>query len=155
MITVTANIAPTDDAGSAISGTPSTPVANVAANDQVNGSPAVITGASANATVAQSGTWPTGIALNTATGAVTTTAAVQPGTYTVQYNLCDKNIPINCTLANVVITVTANIAPVTESGTSVSGTASTPIANVASNDLVNGAAAVIGTNATPGQLAFR
>jgi uncharacterized repeat protein (TIGR01451 family) len=150
-ITVTANITPANDSGSAVSGTASTPIANIALNDTVNGAAAAITGASANANVAQSGTWPTGIALNAATGAITTTAAVQPGSYTAQYNLCDKNTPINCKLATVTITVTASITPLTESGTAVSGTASTPIANVTTNDLVNGAAVVIGTNATIAQ----
>jgi large repetitive protein len=150
-ITVTANITPANDNGSAVSGTASTPIANIALNDTVNGAAAAITGASANATVAQSGTWPTGIALNTVTGAVTTTAAVQPGSYAVQYNLCDKNTPVNCKLATVTITVTASITPAIESGTAVSGTASTPIANVTTNDLVNGAAVVIGSNATIAQ----
>jgi uncharacterized repeat protein (TIGR01451 family) len=152
-ITVTANINPANDSGSAVSGTASTPVANIALNDNVNGAPAAVTGASANSAVSQSGTWTTGIALNTATGAVTTTAAVQPGSYTVQYNLCDKNNPINCSLGTVTITVTASITPVTETGSGVSGTASSPIANVTANDLVNGVAATLGAtgNATIAQ----
>jgi ligand-binding sensor protein len=147
VITVTANIATNGDSGTAISGTASTPIANVAANDNVNGSPATISGGSANATVSQSGTWPTGISLNVTTGSVTTTAIVAPGTYSLQYQLCDRNTPVNCRLQTLTITVSAAIAPVTENGTGVSGTASTPIANVRSNDSVNGAAALSGNSA--------
>jgi hypothetical protein len=144
-ITVTANIAPVSDSGTATAGLVSAPIANVAANDFVNGVAAVL---GTNATIAQSGTWPTGISLNTATGAVSTTAAVLPGTYTAQYNLCDKTLPTaNCALATVTITVNGNIAPAPESGTAISGTPSSPIANVASNDFVNGFAAILGINA--------
>ena len=151
-VTVTASIIPVADTGSAVSGTASTPIANVASNDTVNGAAATL-GASGNATVAQSGTWATGIALNTTTGAVTTTNAVQPGTYSVTYQLCDKNTPANCATVVDTVTVTASIIPVADTGTAVSGTASTPIANVASNDTVNGAAATLGTsgNATVAQ----
>jgi uncharacterized repeat protein (TIGR01451 family) len=141
IITVTANIATTADAGTASAGTASTPIANVAANDSVNGSPATISGGAANATVAQSGTWPAGISLNTATGGVATSASVAPGTYSLQYQLCDRNTPVNCRLQTLTITVSAAIAPITENGTGVSGTASIPIANVRSNDTVNGFAA--------------
>ncbi len=153
VVTISASIVPANDSGSAVAGTPGTLVANVAANDNVNGAPAVVAGAGANATVAQSGTWPTGLVLNTGTGAITSTAALVPGSYTVQYNLCDKNTPVNCALATVTVTVTAAITPVSENGTAVSGTASTPIANVVSNDSVNGAAATLGTsgNATVAQ----
>ena len=85
-MTVTASIVPVADSGSAVAGTASTPIPNVAANDTVNGAPASL-GSTGNATVAQSGTWPTGIALNTGTGSVTTTAAVAPGVYSIVYQL--------------------------------------------------------------------
>ena len=151
-VTVTANIHPVADTGSAVSGTASTPIANVAANDTVNGAAATL-GTSGNATVAVSGTWPAGIALNTTSGAITTTIAVQPGSYSVTYQLCDKNTPANCATVVDTVTVTANIHPVADTGSAVSGTASTPIANVAANDTVNGAAAMLGTggNATVAQ----
>ena len=101
-----------------------------------------------NATVAQSGTWPTGIALNTTTGAITTTAAVAPGTYSVIYQLCDKNTTPDCATVTDTVTVTASIVPVADTGTAVAGTASTPIANVAANDTVNGRSRYSGPRAT-------
>jgi uncharacterized repeat protein (TIGR01451 family) len=142
-ITVTSNIAPTSDAGTAVSGTPATAVANIAINDMVNGAPATL-GASGNATVAQSGTWPAGIALDPMTASVMTSAAVQPGTYVVSYQLCDKSTPANCQTQDVTITVASNIAPVSDAGAAVSGTPTTPIANLAANDMVNGAPATLG-----------
>jgi large repetitive protein len=142
-ISVSGNIAPIADMGSAISGTPSTPVANVASNDSVNGSPATL-GPAGNATIAPSGTWPTGIALDPVTGAVSTSASVQPGTYAVSYELCDKSTPANCATQTATVTVAGNIAPVADTGSAVSGTPSTPIANVASNDSVNGTPATLG-----------
>jgi hypothetical protein len=153
-VTVTASIVATADTGTAAAGTASTAIANVAANDSVNGAAAVLWGAGANATVAMSGAWPAGLTLNTATGAVTTTATLAPGTYSVAYQLCDKNTPPNCATVTDTVTVTASIVPVADSGTAVAGTASTPIANVAANDTVNGAAAVLsgaGANATVAQ----
>lgn len=144
-VTVTASIVPVADSGSAVAGSASTAVANVAANDTVNGAPATL-GSSGNATVAQSGGWPAGIALNTTTGAVTTTAAVAPGLYSVAYQLCDKNTPANCASITDSVTVTGSIAANPDQGTAVAGTPSTPIANVVSNDTVNGAAATLGVS---------
>ncbi|MFZ0007574.1 MAG: hypothetical protein WAK94_04980, partial [Steroidobacteraceae bacterium] len=142
-LVVRANIIAAVAAGTAVAGTPSTPIANVAAGGTVNGPPATL-GPSGNATVAQSGTWPAGLSLNTTTGAVTTTAALPPGSYPVAYQLCDRNTPPNCATATDTVRLTANIVAVTASGSAVSGVASTPIANVALNDLVNGAAATLG-----------
>jgi uncharacterized repeat protein (TIGR01451 family) len=151
-VTVTASILPATATGTAVAGTPSTPIANVAAGGTVNGSPATL-GASGNATVAQSGTWPAGITLNTTTGAVSTTAAVPPGTYSIVYQLCDKNSPPNCATATDTVTVTASIIPATATGTAVAGTPSTPIANVAAGGTVNGSPATLGAsgNATVAQ----
>jgi uncharacterized repeat protein (TIGR01451 family) len=154
-ITVTASILPVADTGSATAGVASTPVANVAADDSINGSAAVIQGAGTNATVAQSGTWPSGLTLNPGTGAVTVTSTLAPGTYGVAYQLCDKNTPPDCATATVTVTVKAAIAPTPETGSAAAGIASTPIANVAANDTVNGAAAVLsgtGANATVSQV---
>jgi hypothetical protein len=83
------------DFGSGMGGIASTLIANVAANDTVNGMPATL-GKSGNATVTAAGSWPTGIQLNTATGAVSTTTAVMAGTYQIQYDLCEKALPTVC-----------------------------------------------------------
>ena len=151
-MTVTASIVPVADSGTAVAGTASTPIVNVAANDTVNGVAAILGGAG-NATVAQSGSWPAGLALNATTGAITTTAAVAPGTYSVVYQLCDKNTPPNCATATDTVTVTASILAKPDTGTAAAGTATTPIGNVAANDTVNGVAATLGGtgNATVAQ----
>jgi hypothetical protein len=151
-VTVTANIQPAPDSGTGVAGTASTPIANVAANDQVNGQPATL-GASGNATVAQSGTWPSGITLDPATGKVNYDGTTAPGTYSVVYQLCDKSTPPNCAPMTDTVTISANIQPVADTGTATAGTASTPIANIASNDKVNGQPATLGAsgNATVAQ----
>ena len=151
-VTVGASIVPQPDAGNAPAGMAATPVANVTANDTVNGQPATL-GAAGNATVSQSGSWPSGIALNPTTGAVTTSATVPPGTYPVSYTLCDRNAPPNCAPATITVTVSATIVPVADTGTVVAGTAATAISNVAANDFVNGQPATLGAggNATVAQ----
>src|SRR5580658_4260000 len=86
---------PVPDIGTADAGIASVPIAHVTANDTVNGVPATL-GPSGNATIAAVGTWPTGFALSTSTGAVTTSAAVAPGSYSIEYELCDTNSPPDC-----------------------------------------------------------
>jgi hypothetical protein len=147
---ITAVIEANPDTGSADAGIDSVPIANVAANDTVDGAP-VILGTSGNATVAKAGTWPTGIALNAATGAVGTSAALVPGIYIPQYKLCDRNSPPDCATTTVTVTVlTPSVVAVPVTGRCDSGVASTAIADVAANDSVNGAPATLGSagNAT-------
>jgi hypothetical protein len=131
------------DTGGAVAGTASTPIANVAANDTVDGAPATL-GASGNATVAQLGTWPIGISLNTATGSVTTTASAAPGIYNFEYQLCDLNAPPDCAWTTDTVTVSASIIANSVTGTAVAGIATKAIANIAATDTVNGAAATLG-----------
>jgi uncharacterized membrane protein len=134
------------DSGTADAGIASRPIANVAANDTVNGAPATL-GKSRNASVAKVGTWPTGIALTAATGSVTTSTAVSPGIYSIQYKLCDKKTPPDCaTTTDTITVITASIAAVPDTGNADAGIASIPIAHVAANDTVNGAPATLGTS---------
>ena len=79
--------------------------------------------------------------MNTTTGAISTTAAVGPAVYNIQYQLCDKSTPPNCATTTDTITVTASIVAVPDSGSAIAGTASTPVVNVTSNDTVNGVGA--------------
>jgi hypothetical protein len=135
---LTASILPIPDTGTAIAGTGTrAAISNVAANDSVNGVAAVL-GASGNAKVTTVGTWPTGIALNSNTGAVSVTTAVAVGTYDFQYELCDLNVPADCAATTDEIIVTSSAVANPDIGTAVAGKASTPIKNVATNDLVNG-----------------
>jgi uncharacterized repeat protein (TIGR01451 family) len=137
-------INPVTESGTAVAGTPATPIANIRSNDSVNGVPATAT----NSTIAvdtTSAPLPAGMALNTTTGAITTTAATPPGVYPIIYKLCDLASPTpNCATVTDTVTVSADIKPTTESGTAFEGTPSTPIANVAANDTVNGVPAILG-----------
>ena len=143
---ITASIVATPDSGTADAGVASRPVANVAGNDTIDGSPATL-GPSGNAVVSQSGTWQAGIALTPSTGAISTSVAVAPGVYSVTYNLCDKNVPADCTSAADTITVvTASILPMPESATVDAGISSKPFANVTSNDTVDGVPVVLGSS---------
>ncbi len=150
---INASVVANPDSGTADSGIASRPIANVAVNDTINGAQ-VRLGAGGNGTVSQVGTWPAGIALTPSTGAVSTTVAVQPGSYTFSYQLCDRNTPAQCVTAVDTVTVfNTSISAVPESGTARVGVASKPILNVAANDTVNGSAAILGSggNATVAQ----
>jgi gliding motility-associated-like protein/uncharacterized repeat protein (TIGR01451 family) len=124
---------------------------NIASNDKVNGVPAVL-GTTGNATVATSGTWPTGITLDPLTGKVTVVAGTIPGTYNVVYTLCDKLTPVTCATVSDEIKVTPIVEPILENGT-IPSTGGTVLTNIASNDIVNGVPAVLGAtgNATVAQ----
>lgn len=69
-------------------------ISNVAANDTVSGVQ-VSLGAGGNATISEI-SFPSGISLNTATGAVTVMPGMAIGSYPVSYQLCDKLSPVNC-----------------------------------------------------------
>ncbi|RYD95772.1 MAG: hypothetical protein EOP54_15210, partial [Sphingobacteriales bacterium] len=110
-VSVAPSIIPVTETGSVpVSVIGTTAVTNVAANDNVNGAQATL-GNSGNATVSQVGTWPTGIALNTTTGAITVAALTPRGAYNVTYQLCDKLTPANCATVVDRINVTG-VAPV-------------------------------------------
>ena len=146
-VTVAApSIVPTADSGTADAGIASKPIGNVAVNDTIGGQQATL-GAGGNATVSQSTTspWPSGISLTPATGAVSTTIAVAANTYSLVYNLCDHNSPAVCVAQTDTVTViNSKIVPGPDSGTAVAGVVTKAIANIASNDTVNGAPATVG-----------
>jgi hypothetical protein len=142
------------DAGIAITvGTSGTVVGNVAANDLVNGQAATL-GTGGNATVAQVGTYPTGVTLNATTGSLSVAAGTAPGSYTVTYQLCDKLSPVNCTTAIATFTVSTSVTAAPDAGTVSAGTGGTAVTNVAANDVINGQSATLGTggNATVAQV---
>jgi|SRR5580658_2169510 hypothetical protein len=102
----TPSIVANPDYGSGMAGVASTLVANVVANDTVNGSPATL-GSSGNAKLKSLGTLPTGISLNVGTGALTASTGVQVGTFPIQYQLCEVAIPSLCSTTS----ATALIVP--------------------------------------------
>jgi hypothetical protein len=136
-ITVTAPaIDAVDDSGTANSFTGGTAVANVWANDLLNGvavNPTLIT-----TTVVTPASNP-GVVLNPATGVVTVAAGVPAAVYTITYRICENLNPTNCDNAIVTVTVTAPaIDAVDDSGTASGFTGGTAVQNVWANDLLNG-----------------
>ncbi|WP_429015129.1 IPTL-CTERM sorting domain-containing protein [Comamonas sp. 4034] len=143
-VTVTPAVGPQPDSGTTPAGTAATPIANVRVNDTVNGQPATATNSTLRVVTPAANP---GVVLDPATGQVTTTAAVPPGTYTITYELCDRLTPATCVNNTVTVTVTPAVGPQPDSGTTPAGTAATPIANVRVNDTVNGQPATA-TNST-------
>lgn len=80
---------PTADSGTAIAGTPKAVITNITANDMVNGWTATL-GPNGNATISMQGSWPSGILLDSETGAVSIDTSAASGSYTLAYRLCDK-----------------------------------------------------------------
>jgi hypothetical protein len=136
-VVVTALVIADPDSGTVSAGTGGTAVANVVANDAVNGSAATV-GAGGNATIAQVGTYPSGITLNTTTGSVSVAQGTNPGSYTVAYQLCDKLTTPTCTTGLISLTVTASISASPDAGSASAGTGGTAVADVRTNDVVNG-----------------
>ncbi len=89
-----------DDTGNTIiEGVGGTPVANVLVNDQLFGSTPTTT----EVGITQISTSDPGVTLDIATGAVNVTNAVTPGTYTLEYQICEIANGTNC--ANAIVTV--------------------------------------------------
>ncbi|SEB07557.1 hypothetical protein SAMN05443667_1261, partial [Flavobacterium gillisiae] len=133
-VTVTSVVTPITESGS-IAATGGIAITTVLSNDTTNG----VASTTANSTIAQSGTWPTGISLNTTTGAISVAAGTAPGVYAVAYELCDKLTPKTCATVTDNVTVTSVVTPITESG-SIAATGGIAITTVLSNDTTNGVA---------------
>jgi len=101
-------LAQADDASGA-AGTPITPL-NVLANDTTDGVASTTTNSVLTVTTAASNP---GVVLDTATGLLTTTAAVPAGSYPVTYQICNAALPTLCTQAVATVTVTGTVAPTT------------------------------------------
>ncbi|UBB15352.1 hypothetical protein [Comamonas odontotermitis] len=130
------------DTGEAVSGTASTAIANIAANDGINGVPATL-GSGANAIVAMQGTWPSGISLNADTGAVEVSQLVAPGSYVVEYQICDFKSPSACVTSSASLT----IAPPTVTPPTVTS-APTPVPTLSECMLISLSALVAGIGLT-------
>ncbi|MFE1571487.1 hypothetical protein ACFIQG_06695 [Comamonas odontotermitis] len=100
-VTIAGTAAPQPDTVTATAGAPVTPL-NVLANDTTDGVPSTL--GNSTLTVVTPASNP-GVVLDPATGLVTTTAAVPPGTYTITYQLCNKAVPAVCATATVTLTV--------------------------------------------------
>lgn len=131
-------MAVSDDAGTVAAGVAATAIADVRTNDYLNGAPPT----APRASVAAKGTWPAGITLDPASGAVKVAATVAAGDYVAAYTLCDTaTSPASCADAQVTVHVTA-VAPTAITATPDTGSTSTSggqaIANVRANDTLGG-----------------
>ena len=136
-VTISASVVATTDSGTASAGTGGAAVADVRTNDVVNGAPAT----TANSALSLISSQNPGITLNTTTGSVSVAQGTTPGSYTLTYQLCDKLTPTTCTTGLATITVTASVTAGPDTGTASAGTGGNAVADVRTNDLVNGQAA--------------
>ncbi|WP_312090127.1 hypothetical protein [Chryseobacterium sp.] len=109
---------------------------NVLANDTYNGTAAT----TSNVTLTQVSTSNAGVTLNSNTGLVTVAPGTPAGTYTVNYQICDKATPSNCKSSVMTVTVPVPaIDAVTETLTGISSPAGgTTTTSVLANDTVGG-----------------
>lgn len=130
-----------DDAGRATrSG--GTAVANVLANDRFGSSVATLSAVRLTL-VSSAGT---GVALNTATGAVTVAPGTAQGVYALVYRICEIASPANCDEATVSVSVTPYlIDAVNDSARGSSKVPNTPLASVLWNDTLGGVRATTAT----------
>jgi hypothetical protein len=99
------------DNGSGSSGTNFQAV-NVILNDTLNGVTPVVGTQTGQVTLSQSGSWPTGFSLNTATGMVNVSSAVTPGVYNMDYQICVNGAsPAICKIETVTVVVSNSCAP--------------------------------------------
>lgn len=75
---------------------------NILDNDSVFGNQAT----SANTMISTSGPLNPNVLINTSTGQVTLTSGISPGVYTINYQICNANIPLHCDQGIITITVT-------------------------------------------------
>ncbi|MBN8887246.1 MAG: DUF11 domain-containing protein [Rudaea sp.] len=139
---ITAN----NDTGTAVSSAAGgTSVTNVLSNDSLNGAtPTAGTGGTVILTAV--GTLPTGITLNTSTGAVNVAAGTAYGNYSFDYQICETANPTNCKTATVTVPVVSIVAK-NDVGATVPNTGGTAYSNVL-NDNGNGADTLNGVPAT-------
>ncbi len=95
------SITASNDSGTVIEGIGGVAVVNVLSNDDLNGS----TPTTGTVNLTQVSTTDAGVTLIPGTGEVSVTAAVPAGFYTVEYQICDSNVPTFCTTAFAYITV--------------------------------------------------
>ena len=145
-VTVTVTNSPIDainDSGSVNGASGGTAVANVLANDVLNGAPAT----AATVTLTQISSSSPAVTLSGT--AVNVAAGTAAGTYTLVYKICETKSLTNCDQATVTVTVTAApIVATNDTGTANGVTGGVAVANVLTNDTLNGVAPTVGTGGT-------
>ncbi|MGE6354110.1 hypothetical protein ACQKCJ_09555, partial [Flavobacterium sp. NPDC079362] len=120
-----------------------TTTVSVLDNDTLKGDPVN----PSNVTVAEKGTYPTGITLNV-DGSITVDANTPAGSYELEYSICEKLNLINCDSAIVTVVVgQPTIDAVTEKTVEINGLTGGKTPALTANDKLNGLDVVIGSNA--------
>ncbi len=127
-----------DDVGQVPSPAGGIAVADVLANDFVDGAPATL----ANATISADPSGP--ISLNDATGEVVVAAGAAPGVHTLTYQACATASPTACDTAVVTVTVPTYVIDARDDAGTVSPTSGgIAIASVLNNDSLGGVRATV------------
>ena len=116
-------------------------VLNAFTGDTINGAPA--TAANAILSLAAGSTVPSGLTFDPATGNTSVAAGTPAGTYTFNYQICERLNPTNCKVAAETVTVaSAAVVATPDSVTGVNGaTGAANVLNAFTGDTINGAAA--------------
>ena len=122
--------------------------ASVITNDTYQGAPAVIGTAANQVKITQTSTTNSGVNIDPATGKVVVNPGTAPGTYTINYTLCNNITPPSCDNAQVTVVVANTpIIAVADTFTGYTkGTAGTT-PSVLDNDTLDGQPVKVGTNA--------
>ncbi len=137
--TVLAVMVATNDNATGINGlTGATAVVNAFTGDTVNGVAA--NNANSILSVASGSSVPAGLNFNTTTGAVDVAPGTPAGTYSFDYQICERANPTNCRTATITVTVVA--APIVADPDTVTGvngtTGGTNVLDVLAGDTLNG-----------------
>ncbi len=131
-----------DDVGKPLSPSGGISHPNILANDTIGGQPATLN----NVNLSLVPTASADIALNLETGAVSIGPGAALGSHSLVYKICEKAFPANCDSATVRVEVRNNLIYAGPDYVRASSKkAATLIANVLSNDTLNGARATLAT----------
>jgi uncharacterized repeat protein (TIGR01451 family) len=139
---VSSPIVAANDTASGINGlVGATAVVNAFTSDQING--AAASASNAVLSVAPTSTVPAQLTFNSATGSVDVAAGTPAGTYSFDYQICEKLNPSNCKTATISVTVVAAaITADTDVATGINGaTGASNVTNVLDGDTLNSVAA--------------
>ncbi|QLC66199.1 gliding motility-associated C-terminal domain-containing protein [Flavobacterium sp. LPB0248] len=129
-----------DDFGTKSSGSTTATIGNVKTNDTLNGVPVT----SSNTIVTADSSGPLSVDAN---GDVTLAANTPSGTYSITYEICEKDAdPSNCKKATAEVKVVNTIDAVLDTITPINGNIGGTTVSLIENDILNGDKVVIGSN---------
>ncbi|APG62053.1 hypothetical protein LPB140_03610 [Sphingorhabdus lutea] len=144
-VAASAIVASNDSVSNVNGASGATAVVNAFTSDSING----VAASDANAvlSVASGSSVPAGLSFDPATGNVNVAAGTPAGTYSFDYQICEKLNPTNCTTATISVGVVA--APISADADSVNGvngaSGASGVVDVLDGDMLNGAAATLST----------